>query len=346
MASTLPRTARLAWVGGLIAAVFVVWMLVNSTAGGVGFFYALPIGLATWWDGRRAGAGVALLCCGLYALGAQIEPVQHWGAALATRIVAFALVVILVSILRDRMLALEHSAEELDTIRAALTPSSLPPLPGVDAAAAFVPSEHGVSGDFYLVAHGPDDSTVAVVGDVTGHGPDAARLATFVRARFAAFAASSSDPAELLTLANTALLERAAGDNELVSAVCLRLQAHESRLTWAIAGHPPPLRLPDLVPLAPPGRTLLLGVGEHDFASDELTLHRGDGVLIYTDGATDVRRGRQLLGHEGLKGLIAPLSGLPAEVLVKEVESSVTEWADGPIRDDLCVLALRPTLAL
>lgn len=342
MPGTLSRTVRFAWICSLMAAVFLVWLLVNNTAGGVGFFYALPVGLAAWWDGRRAGALVALACCGLYAIGAQIEPVQHFGAALATRVVAFATVVVLVSFLRDRMLALEHSAEELDTIRAALTPSSLPELPGVDAAAAFVPSEHGVSGDFYLVAHGPDDSTVAVVGDVTGHGPDAARLATFVRARFAAFAASSSDPAELLTLANTALLERAGNENELVSAVCLRLEARESRLTWAVAGHPPPLRLPDLRLLAPHGRTLLLGVGEHDFASDELTLASGDGVLIYTDGATDVRRGGELLGHDGLKGLIAPLSGLPAEVLVKEVESSVTEWADGPIRDDLCVLALRP----
>lgn len=346
MPGTPSRTVRFAWVWGLAAAVFVVWLLINNTAGGVGFFYALPIGLATWWDGRRVGALVALACCGLYAIGAQIEPVQHFVAALATRVVAFAMVVVLVSILRDRMLALEHSAEELDTIRAALTPSSLPKLLGVDAAAAFVPSEHGVSGDFYLVAHGPDDSTVAVVGDVTGHGPDAARLATFVRARFAAFVASISEPAELLTLANTALLERVGGENELVSAVCLRLQPHEGRLTWAIAGHPPPLRLPDLGRLAPRGRTLLLGVDEHDFASDEVTLDRGDGVLVYTDGATDVRRGGQLLGHEGLKGLIAPLSGLPAEVLVKEVESSVTEWADGPIRDDLCVLALRPTPAL
>lgn len=346
MPGALSRTVRFAWVCGLMAAVFVVWMLVNGTAGGVGFFYALPVGLATWWDGRRAGTLVALACCGLYAIGAQIESVQHFGAALATRVVAFATVVVLVSILRERMLALEHSAEELDTIRAALTPTSLPKLPGVDAAAAFVPSEHGVSGDFYLVAHGPDDSTVAVVGDVTGHGPDAARLATFVRTRFAAFAASSSDPAELLTLANTALLDRPGSENELVSAVCLRLQARESKLTWAVAGHPPPLRLPDLYPLAPRGRTLLLGVGEHDFASDELTLDRGDGVLVYTDGATDVRRGGVLLGHEGLRSLIAPLSGLPAEVLVKEVESSVTEWADGPFRDDLCVLALRPTPAL
>jgi serine phosphatase RsbU (regulator of sigma subunit) len=323
--------------------VFVVWLAVNATAGGVGFFYAIPIGLATWWDGRRVGAAVAILCCGLYGLGAGIEPVPHFAAALVTRVVAFAIVVVLVSILRERVIVLEHSAEELDAIRAALTPASLPDLPDVDAAAAFVPSEYGVSGDFYLLTNGPDSSTVAIVGDVTGHGPEAARLATFIRARFAAFAASSSDPAELLGLANTALLERSGSGKELVSAVCLRFRPRESNLAWAVAGHPPPLRLPGLESLAPSGETLLLGVeSEHSFTTAEATLAQGDGVLVYTDGATDVRRGETLLGREGLQRMIEPLAALPAGVLVKEVESSVLEWADGPIRDDLCILALRP----
>lgn len=337
------RIARVAWIVSLALAVFFVWLLVNSTAGGVGFFYAIPVGLATWWYGRRLGFAVAVVCCGLYGLGASIEPVQHFGAALATRAVAFIIVVVLISVLRERVVALEHSAEELEAIRSALTPSSLPDLPDVDAAAAFVPSEYGVSGDFYLLTNGPDNSTVAIIGDVTGHGPEAARLATFIRARFAAFAAGSSDPAELLTLANAALHDRPARENELVSAVCMRFQPREERLSWAVAGHPPPLRLPGLQELAPRGETTLLGVEANpSFTTDEMTLGRGDGVLVYTDGATDVRRGDALLGREGLERLIAPLVALPAGVLVQEVESAVLEWADGPIRDDLCILALRP----
>ncbi|HWA53593.1 MAG TPA: hypothetical protein VG816_05410, partial [Solirubrobacterales bacterium] len=152
---------------------------------GVGFFYAVPAGLATWWFGRRAGA-IALLACGvLYCTGALVHPVPHFGLALALRLLAFAGVVAVVAALRERQQALERSAEELEAIRAALTPTALPRLPGIDAAAAFVSSEHGVSGDFYLLTNGPDRSAVAIVGDVVGHGPGAARLATFVRARLA-----------------------------------------------------------------------------------------------------------------------------------------------------------------
>jgi serine phosphatase RsbU (regulator of sigma subunit) len=338
------RIARIAWICASALAVFVAWSIVG-TAGpsGIGFFYAIPIGLATWWEGRRAGAIAVVACCGLYALGSAFEPVPHFGVALAIRAVAFVAVFALVAALRERLLVLEHSADELEAIRAALTPSSLPELPDVDAAAAFVPSEYGVSGDFYLLTNGPDGSTLAVVGDVTGHGPEAARLATFVRARFAAFAAISSDPAELLTLANSALLERRGRGKALVSAVCLRFQPRESTLSWAVAGHPPPLRLPGLQALAPAGETLLLGVdAELTLSTAEMRLGRDDGVLVYTDGATDVRRGGALLGHEGLERLLSPLAGLPARALVKEIEDAVLAWADGPIRDDLCVLVLKP----
>lgn len=145
-----------------------------------------------------------LACVALYVLGTAIQPVPNFGFGLALRLAAFVAVAILVTSIRQRLIGLEHSAEELPDIQAALTPSQLLDLPDVDAATAFVPSEHGLSGGFYLLTNGPDDSVVAIVGDVVGHGTEAARLATFIRAQFTAFVASTSDPGELLTLTNTA----------------------------------------------------------------------------------------------------------------------------------------------
>jgi serine phosphatase RsbU (regulator of sigma subunit) len=284
-----------------------------------------------------------LACTGLYLVGAAVHPVAHFAVALPIRLAAFVAVAVLVSLLRERVLALEHSEEELETIRAALTPPTLPELSDVDAAAAFVPSELGVSGDFYLVTNGPDGSTLAVVGDVVGHGPKAARLATFVRARLAAFAASTSDPAEILELANAALLERPGKDDEMVSAVCLRLGPADAGVAWAIAGHPPPLRLPTLAALPLDGSTRPLGM-ETDLAlrTAQAPLRRSDGVLAYTDGATDVKREGELLGEDGLLELIAPFAGLPAAEVVQGVQKAILEWTDGPVKDDLCILALRP----
>jgi serine phosphatase RsbU (regulator of sigma subunit) len=74
------------------------------------------------------------------------------------------------SALRERLGAAEHELEDLRAIRDALTPPELPQRPGLELAAAFVPAAEQVSGDFYLVAEGPQDSTLLVVGDVIGHG--------------------------------------------------------------------------------------------------------------------------------------------------------------------------------
>ncbi|HWO48061.1 MAG TPA: PP2C family protein-serine/threonine phosphatase, partial [Solirubrobacterales bacterium] len=290
---------------------FVAWLAASSAASGIAFFYSIPVGLTAWWFGRRAGLAVALLCVVLYGVGSAIHPVPDFALAATVRGVFLVAVAAFADGLGSRLRSLEHDAEELEAIRAALTPADLPELPGVEAAAAFVPSELGVSGDFYLLTNGPDGSSVAIVGDVVGHGPAAARLATFIRAQLAAFAANTSDPAELLRLANSALAERPGGHDELVSAVCVRLHTDGSTLSWARAGHPPPLRLPELEELSPDGSTFLLGAEERlELENAEASVAGSEGIVVYTDGATDVRRGREALGLEGLVGMLAPLSGL------------------------------------
>ena len=337
-----PRTARVAWILAGILAVFVVWAASGTTAA-VELLYVIPIGVGAWWFGRPAGVVLALLCTALYAIGAQIHAVPEFELALVLQALAYFATALLLAALGQRLRVLEHSAEELEAIRAALAPAELPDLQGLDAAAAFVPSELGVSGDFFLVTNGPDGSTVAIVGDVVGHGPRAARLATFIRARFAAFAANTSDPAELLSLANGALIDRPGRAQELVSAICLRLQPEEETFTWAVAGHPPPLLLPDLEELAWDSSTFLLGANPGlELETADSSVEGREGIVVYTDGATDVRRSEISLGLDGLSRILAPLSGLSARTIVGELERKILEWADHPIKDDLCVLVLKP----
>jgi serine phosphatase RsbU (regulator of sigma subunit) len=339
----LSRTARIVWIALAILTVFMAWLATASSTAGFAFLFSAPIALAAWWFGLRAGLAAAFACLALYVVGDAIHPIPDFTLALVIRAVFFLGAAVLVSSFRERVLTLEHSAEELEAIRAALTPADLPELPGVDAGAAFVPSELGVSGDFFLLTNGPDGSTVAIVGDVVGHGPQAAQLATFIRTRFAAFAASTSDPAELLTLANAALAERKGRKAELVSAICVRLNPEERTICWARAGHPPPLRLPDLEELAADGSTFLLGADETlELENTETSVEGSEGLVVYTDGATDVRRGRETLGLEGLMDVLSPLCGLGARAMVSEVQRTILAWADRPIRDDLCLVVLKP----
>jgi serine phosphatase RsbU (regulator of sigma subunit) len=103
------------------------------------------------------------------------------------------------------------------------------------------------------------------------------------------------------------------------------------------------LLLPQLDELPADGSTFLLGSEQAlELENTESTIVGSEGLVVYTDGATDVRSGRQMLGLEGLRGVLAPLTGLAARVVASESERAILAWADRPIRDDLCLVVLKP----
>jgi sigma-B regulation protein RsbU (phosphoserine phosphatase) len=246
-------------------------------------------------------------------------------------------------VLRERLEVAELELGDLRAIRDALTPPDLAQRPGLDLAAAFLPpaAEH-VGGDFYLVAEGPQDSTVLVVGDVVGHGFPAARRAAFVRTAFAATAPFSDDPCQLLSWANTALVERAGITSEFVTAACVTYLPDEQLLRWAYAGHPRALWLDSGEELVAPTQGIPLGVGEDPgLMEGSRGLVAGEGVLLYTDGLTEARGAERRFG---LSAVSAVLSGLdrpsPAEA-VAIMRARVAEFAYGSLTDDLCLLVAR-----
>ena len=243
--------------------------------------------------------------------------------------------------LRNRLKAAEHELGDLRAIRDALTPPELPQRPGLDLAAAFLPAiAERVSGDFYLVAEGPQDSTVLVIGDVVGHGLSAARRAAFVRTAFAATAPFSDDPCRLLSWANTALIERAGITSEFVTAGCVTYLPDERLLRWAYAGHPRALWLDDGRELVAPTHGTPLGIGS------DLELTEGSqrsvadaGVMLYTDGLTEAEGPDRRFGLDGVQAALSGLNGPSPAEAVAILRARVAEFAYGTLTDDLCLLA-------
>ena len=206
--------------------------------------------------------------------------------------------------LRARLEATEHELEDLRAIRDALTPPDLPHRPGLDLAAAFLPAAaESVSGDFYLVVDGPGECTVLAVGDVVGHGLQAARRAAFVRTAFVTTAPFTDDPARLLSWVNTALTERAGTGDEFVTAACITYVPGERRLRWAYAGHPPAMWLDTGEELRAPEQGLALGLKtDLEGAEGSRQSEAGEGLLLYTDGLTEARRDGEQFGLPGVRG--------------------------------------------
>jgi serine phosphatase RsbU (regulator of sigma subunit) len=245
--------------------------------------------------------------------------------------------------LRARLEVAEHELDDLRAIRDALTPPELPQCPGLELAAAFLPaSAERVSGDFYLVCEGPQESTVLVVGDVVGHGLHAARRAAFVRTTFAATAPFSDDPCQLLSWANTALIERAGVTGEFVTAACVTYLPSEQLLRWAYAGHPPALRLADGCQLVASAQGAPLGIlADPGCTEGSRRMTAGEGVLLYTDGLTEARHEGHFLGLDAVTATLAGLrSPSPAEA-VAVLRAQAADFAYGALTDDLCLLAAR-----
>ena len=244
--------------------------------------------------------------------------------------------------LRWRLAVAEHELEDLRAIRDALTPSELPERPGLELAAAFVPGRR--AGQRRLLSRGRRATGlhVLVIGDVVGHGLQAARRAAFVRTAFAATAPFSDDPWRLLSWANTALVERAGTSADFVTAACMTYLPRERLLRWAYAGHPPALRMADGRELVAPSQGVPLGVRTRARVrrGNAAARRRPTGVLLYTDGLTEARHNGAFFGLEGVTAVLGELENPSASEAVAALRARVAEFADADdLPDDLCMLA-------
>src|SRR4051794_31462677 len=234
---------------------------------------------------------------------------------------------------------------ELRAMRATLVPAELPDRPDLRFATCFVPAVSGVAGDFFLVTAGPGDTTVVVVGDVSGKGLEAARCAAFVRTSLATFAAYTYSPSRLLELANSALLERGHDFELLVTAACAVVDPAAQAVTWSLAGHPAPLRLDAGKPMrVKPG--LPLGLEPQTGAQEAVEpLHPGDGFVVFTDGLYEARApdvaDPERFGLERIDDVVAGLAGAEPADVVRTLRGAVEAFAHGDLSDDLCIVAFR-----
>jgi phosphoserine phosphatase RsbU/P len=243
--------------------------------------------------------------------------------------------------LRERLADVEVELDDLRAIRDALTPPELPSRPGLELAASFLPATEQVSGDFYLVAEGPRDASVLVVGDVIGKGRSAARQAAFIRTVFATTAPFSDDPARLLGWANVVLAERRAEDPGFVTVACVAISPRERELRWGYAGHPAALWLDTAEELGG-ARTHPLGISEElDATTAAHELAPGTGVLLYTDGVTEARRDGEQFGPARLTEAVHALERKSPSDIVAALTAEVQQFADNRLADDVCIVAAR-----
>jgi serine phosphatase RsbU (regulator of sigma subunit) len=245
---------------------------------------------------------------------------------------------------QDQLADSEQRAEQEQQLalrlQRAIMPEDEPPVEaaGVEVAVRYRPAEQGrlVAGDWYDALLLPDKRLLLVVGDITGHGIDAVTGMIAARNALRGLAATGAGPGELLRHLNYAschLTEGIAG-----TVVCGRYDPETRVLSWARAGHLPPVLVrdgkPEMLPL--PGGVLLGLDPDAEYEEATLPMHGGDTLLLFTDGLIE-RRADSI--SDALREFTA--AAVPAGPDVSAHADRILNHAVSDTGDDACLVAVR-----
>jgi sigma-B regulation protein RsbU (phosphoserine phosphatase) len=200
----------------------------------------------------------------------------------------------------------------------------------------------GVGGDVYDYLKTAEKRLAIVLGDVTGHGIDAAADMAMAKFVFRSLARLYPEPAAFLAAANDVVVEEI-GSGKFITMLYLTVDAEIGEVACASGGHPPPRLLHEdgaVEGLEAPGMVLGIESGQ-PYEELRRPLERGDAVVLYTDGVVEARRGGELYGEERLDKLLGDNRELPAQQLADAILADCRRWVGGDLRDDCAVVVVR-----
>ncbi|HVT65565.1 MAG TPA: SpoIIE family protein phosphatase [Mycobacteriales bacterium] len=357
---TLHRLRRLTWlgavelagvIGGLAAIGYVVfrsqaqdtylvfplliWAAVRFRQAGAALGAVTIVGMATWAAYDQVGpfANVTFLH--------RVLTLQVYNAVAAlTSFVLAAVIAERANALRELKAGLDREQGITEALQRSLLPERLPAIPGVEFASRYTPGGAGlqVGGDWYDVIELPRGCIGLTVGDVVGRGINAAAAMGQLRTAIRAYALENPSPAAVLEQMSRVVVQVEAG--QMATLVYAVLDPGSETLTYASAGHPPPLLVgtDGSATYLEGGRSLPLGLTSAPRIEAVTTIEPGSTLILYTDGLIE-RRGQSI--DDGLEALRhAAESGAGAIDAVCSDRLLAAAHLE-PGDDDIAVLATR-----
>jgi hypothetical protein len=225
---------------------------------------------------------------------------------------------------------------------ALLQSALLPPVPervgGLAASVAYRPWEGpGAGGDVYDVFSLPHRRAGVMLGDVAGHGRAVVGHTAALRHTLRAYLEAGLVPRAAIELAGTVLGR--ARDIPLATAILVVHDERAGTLTWASAGHPPPILLgaPNGPPAAGASAPPLAAGTPTGFRQTTVPFPAGSVACLFTDGLEEVPTADGRLGYARLTELAEELGDrLTGPTLLERVSAEATV-----IGDDMAVCVLR-----
>jgi integral membrane sensor domain MASE1 len=265
---------------------FVIWTALRFRQRETAAAIAGISGLAIWATAHGLGPWAS------GSLDSRLLQVDSWMSILAiTGLVMGAITAERRAARFELQSLLRETKRSAETLQTAFLPERLPERLGLQCDALYIAAQREalIGGDWYDAFELPDGSIGFSIGDVTGHGLDAAVAAARIRSSIFAAAFEACDPAQILARADQTLQSR---HDAAATALVAIISRDLLTISYASAGHPPPI-------LAAPGSAarslqyggIPLGIGvPAELQTHTATLDPGAVVLLYTDGLTEFNR--------------------------------------------------------
>jgi phosphoserine phosphatase RsbU/P len=232
-------------------------------------------------------------------------------------------------------------------VQKSLLPEKAPHIEGLDVAGKTLSCEEigGDYFDFLWDRQCPQDAFSMVVGDVSGHGVEAALLMTTARAFMRMRASLCGGSAEIVTEMNRHLVRDVTDSGRFMTLSFVRFERASRSLRWVRAGHPPALvfdpaadRFRELG-----GRGLALGVDDQyqyeEYA--EAGIGVGQIIAIGTDGIWEASdRQKNYYGIERFCEVVRRHAALNAEEILEAVFADIKTFTLGARQEDDITLVI------
>ncbi len=221
-----------------------------------------------------------------------------------------------------------------------LLPTAAPELPGYRIAHSYRTANE-IGGDYYDFLPLSGGRLALVIGDASGHGMAAGLLMAIANAALKLATEVDPTPERVGSLLNRVLVRT--GDRRAFMSLFYGVLAPEDgRMEYVCAGHPFPLlrRLSGEVEELGRGG-LPLGIRDGlELSTAEVTLARGDVLVLYSDGLPEaVNTAGEAFGYDALRGLLRT-EGQPQAIHDRFLRALQSHVAGEPLKDDVSIVVV------
>ena len=243
----------------------------------------------------------------------------------------------------ENALLYQQQKQFTDAMQRSLLPRVYPEIRGVDLGVVYESSARvDVGGDVYDFMALDDGRLAVVLGDVMGHGIDAAADMAMTKFVFRSLAREHPEPETFLAHANDVVAGEIA-PGKFITLVYLTVDPVRWEVACAAGGHPGPRLVCSDGSIEEVGaRGIALGIeAGQRYAEVRRTLPEGASIVLYTDGVVEARRDSELYGTERLDALISEHRFLPAQSLAEALIEDCRRFGGGELVDDCAVVVVR-----